>query len=86
MDKNTVIGMLLMCAVIFGFMFFQQPSEEEAQKQQQQAAKTEQAASQTTTQAVVDTLSTAEMTLLDTLTAKNGSIAFEGVTLNNVDG
>ena len=29
MDKNAIIGMLLMAAVIFGFMWLNQPSEEE---------------------------------------------------------
>ncbi len=83
MDKNTVIGMLLMCAVIFGFMYFQPKEENTATKQQ--ATTTE----NSTTQAInasVDTLTSAEMTLLDTLTAKNGNINFEGVNLTNTDG
>ena len=43
MDKNTIIGMLLMVAVVFGFMYLQQPSEEEI-KAQQEAQKQEQVA------------------------------------------
>ena len=85
MDKNTVIGMLLMCAVIFGFMYLQ-PKDENAQNSQQQAANTEQKASQEAAKASVDTLTSAEMTLLDSLTAKNGAITFEGVNLTNQDG
>ncbi len=34
MDKNTIIGMLLMCAVIFGYMHFFGPSEAEIAEQQ----------------------------------------------------
>ena len=85
MDKNTVIGMLLMCAVIFGFMYLQ-PKDENAQNSQQQAANTEQKASQDAAKASIDTLTSAEMTLLDSLTAKNGAITFEGVNLTNQDG
>ncbi len=45
MDKNTIIGMLLMCAVIFGFMYCNRPSQEEIARQQE-AAKQEQLAQQ----------------------------------------
>ena len=83
MDKNTVIGMLLMCAVIFGFMYLQ-PKEENQQNKQQKAT-TENTANQATN-ANVDTLTSAEMTLLDTLTAKNGAITLEGVNLINEGG
>ena len=37
MDKNTLIGMLLMGAVVFGFMWLQQPSDEELAARRQQA-------------------------------------------------
>lgn len=84
MDKNTVIGMLLMCAVIFGFMYFQ-PKDENAQNQQQ-AQSTENTANKAAAAASVDTLTTAEMNLLDTLTAKNGEITMEGVQLTNKEG
>jgi len=36
MDKNTITGMLLMCAVIFGFMWLNQPSEAERAERQRQ--------------------------------------------------
>ena len=84
MDKNTVIGMLLMCAVIFVFMYFQ-PKDENAQNQQQ-AQSTENTANKAAAAASVDTLTTAEMNLLDTLTAKNGEITMEGVQLTNKEG
>ncbi|MBR5087685.1 MAG: membrane protein insertase YidC [Muribaculaceae bacterium] len=84
MDKNTVIGMLLMCAVIFGFMYFQ-PKDENAQNKQQ-AQTTEKTADKAASNASVDTLTAAEMTLLDTLTAKNGEITMDGVQLVNKDG
>ena len=32
MDKNTITGMLLMGAVIFGFMWLNQPSKEEIER------------------------------------------------------
>ena len=39
MDKNTIIGLLLMMAVIFGFNILFAPSEEEiAQQKQEQVA------------------------------------------------
>ena len=34
MDKNTITGMLLMCAVIFGFMMLNKPSEAQLAEQQ----------------------------------------------------
>ncbi len=79
--------MLLMCAVIFGFMMLQQPNKDE-QLEQQQASKTEQAQSQSqqVANASVDTLTQAEFALLDTLVAKNGDIAVEGVNITSTDG
>ncbi|MDO4510767.1 MAG: membrane protein insertase YidC [Bacteroidales bacterium] len=38
MDKNTIIGLLLMMAVIFGFNIFFSPSEEQQVQQQEQLA------------------------------------------------
>ncbi len=57
MDKNSVIGFLLIIAVIFGFSYFNRPSEEQlkqqreeqlAEEKQQQDTKTETAAGETT--------------------------------------
>lgn len=65
MDKNTVIGMLLMCAVIFGFMYINQPSEAElaAQRQQDSIAQVEKAKQQTAA-TVADTLSANDLSRL----------------------
>lgn len=38
MDKNTLLGLLMMGAVIFGFMWLNQPSEEELARQRQAQA------------------------------------------------
>lgn len=37
MDKNSITGMLLMGAIIFGFMWLQQPSQEELAARREQA-------------------------------------------------
>ena len=62
MDKNTIIGMLLMCAVIFGFMYLNSPSEEEIQRQKQQAAQQEKV--ERPQQQVLDSLTSDEVALL----------------------
>lgn len=36
MDKNTIIGFVLIAAVLFGFAYFQQPSDEQVKQQQEQ--------------------------------------------------
>ena len=60
MDKNTITGMLLMGAVIFGFMWLNQPSQEEiarqreAQRVEAEAAKAK--ATEALTTANVDSL------------------------------
>ena len=88
MDKNTIIGMLLMCAVIFGFMYLQQPSEEqlaEQRKAQQEQLAAEKAQQAVAAGAVSDTLATAEVALLDSL-SRNATIATDAVHLTSVDG
>ena len=68
MDKNTITGMLLMGAVIFGFMWLNQPSAEEIAKQREaarveaEAAKTAQA--QNLASAAVDSMADAEVAAL----------------------
>lgn len=39
MDKNTIIGFVLIAAVLFGFAWWQQPSEEQLQAQREQYEK-----------------------------------------------
>lgn len=71
MDKNTITGMLLMAAIIFGFMWLQQPSEEElaARRQQAEAQRVEvekraQAEQESRMLGNVDTISVSELNLL----------------------
>ena len=41
MDKNTIIGFILIAAVLIGYGYYMQPSEEELKAQQEQAEKAE---------------------------------------------
>lgn len=61
MDKNTVLGLVLMAACIFGFMYLNKPSEEETARhkaEQEQLAANQAAETATTIQ--IDTLTTAD--------------------------
>ena len=94
MDKNTLIGMLLMGVVIFGFMWLNQPSEAEMAERQRQLDSI--AAAQAAQQhrdimaGDVDTLSTAEtahlMSVLENMPQGNATINNEGVILSLKDG
>ena len=84
MDKNTIIGMLLMCTVIFGFMYFQS-NDEKAKQATKAKPKTEQAAS-TQNNVNIDTLSREELNELDSLVAINGKISDGGINLTNSEG
>ena len=92
MDKNTLIGMLLMGLVLFGFMWLQQPSEAELaeyQRQMDSIAAVEQQ-QQDIAGGNVDTLSTTELTHLATvlgnMPADNAVINNEGVNIALKDG
>ena len=64
MDKNTITGMLLMGAVIFGFMWLNQPSQEELAKRQEAARIEAEAAKKkdiSATGALIDSLSQGEI-------------------------
>ncbi len=65
MDKNTLTGMLLMAAVLFGFMYFNKPSEEEiaAERARQEQLKTD-AGNKAAEQAAGVTFTTADSTNL----------------------
>ena len=39
MDKNTIIGIILIAVILIGFSWWNQPSEEEVKAQQEQLAK-----------------------------------------------
>ena len=76
MDKNAIIGMLLMGAVIFGFMWLNQPSEAELA---QRRAATERAAEDAamrdaagTALGVTDTVTAAEIATLKTTVQQFG--------------
>ena len=94
MDKNTLIGMLLMGVVIFGFMWLNQPSEAEMAERQRQIDSiaavqraNDRAAAVTGN---VDTLSSDDITLLtgvlQNLPADHATINNEGVVLALKDG
>ncbi len=98
MDKNTFTGMLLMCAVIFGFMWLNQPDEAmlaEQRRIQDSINAAEAIADRTLSEgAVSDTLTSAEraalVTMLRDMAAADSTgtpvIKDEGVTLSLVDG
>ena len=94
MDKNTLIGMLLMGVVICGFMWLQQPSEAERAEQLRQmdsiAAAQQVAQKNDAVMGDVDTLSVAELarltSVLQNMPADNAAINNEGVVLTLKDG
>ncbi len=94
MDKNTLIGMLLMGVVIFGFMWLNQPSEAELAERQRQLDSIAAVQRTNDRQALiagnVDTLSAEDITLLtnvlQNLPADHASINNEGVMLSLKDG
>ncbi len=94
MDKNTLIGLLLMGVVIFGFMWLQKPSEAELAERQRQIdsiAAVQKAEQQRDRVAgAVDTLSTSDLahlkSVLENMPADNATINNEGVILTLKDG
>lgn len=69
MDKNAIFGMVLMAAVIFGFMWLNQPSEAElaAQRQQQEKARIEAETQKRQAERAalsIDTMSAGDLTLI----------------------
>ena len=92
MDKNTLIGMLLMGLVIFGFMWLNKPTEAEMAERQRQMDSIAALQQQQHDIAAgdVDTLSTDEvahlMSVLENMPADNAVINNEGVILALQDG
>ena len=76
MDKNTVIGMLLMCAVIFGFMYCQSDNNKDAK--QGNNKQTEKKADNNQPAAPIDTLTQEDWTALSAIVAKNDSALVDG--------
>ncbi len=68
MDKNTLLGLLLMGAVIFGFVYLNQPSAEEIERQRQErlAAEAEQTSAEAIQALAFDTISDADADMLRT--------------------
>lgn len=68
MDKNTITGMLLMCAVIFGFMWLTKPSEAElAERQRQQDSISKAATAASAGEAAIKVLSADDVAQLTTI-------------------
>ena len=93
MDKNTLIGMLLMGLVIFGFMWLQKPSEAEMAERQRQmdsiAAVQKAEQQHDITAGAVDTLSSGELAHLQSVLEnmpQGNAINNEGVVLSLKDG
>ena len=94
MDKNTLIGLLLMGLVIFGFTWLNKPSEAELAERQRQmdsiAALQEADKHRDISAGDVDTLSSDELahlkSLLQSMPAENAAINNEGVVLALKDG
>lgn len=74
MDKNTVIGMLLMCAVIFGFMYCQSDNKDQKQSNNKQTAKSEKVEEKKVTEAN-DILTEDDLSSLNDYIALNGAIS-----------
>ena len=71
MDKNTLLGLLMMGAVIFGFMWLNQPSEEELARQRQ--AQAELAAAQQN-ELLVDSFTPTELALVAPTVKQYGTL------------
>ena len=82
MDRNTILGLLLMGLIIFGFSYLSTPSEEELAAQ----AKTEQVEEQVKSQSALnDSLTAAEVTNIKTIVKQYGKVNAEtsAITLSS---
>ncbi|MCH4155810.1 MAG: membrane protein insertase YidC [Muribaculaceae bacterium] len=86
MDKNTIIGMLLMGAVIFGFMWLSQPSKEDLAKQKAQQeqilAEQQKEAAAAKGAVQIDSISAAELSLLKSTIKEHGTSTDGGRTFS----
>ncbi len=84
MDKNTLTGLLLMAAVVFGFMWLNKPSEEELARQREEAEMLAQAESKKSDNGAVltvDSVSDAEIADIKATVARYGSTnSLTGIT------
>lgn len=84
MDKNTILGILLMGAVVFGFMWMNQPSAEELEAQRKERAEAEAIAAQNqqpsditfTETSAADTLSKTDIIILKSTIEEFGSLTY----------
>lgn len=86
MDKNTITGMLLMGAVIFGFLWLNQPSQEEIAKREEQARIEAEVAKNGTSPAsgaIVDSISSSDIGLLKETIRKYGNAEGNKLCLKN---
>ena len=93
MDKNSITGMLLMGAIIFGFMWLQQPSQEElaARREQAEAQRIEaerqaKADEEMRMLGNVDTVSAGEVNMLRAAVIEYGAVDANGVKTLAADG
>lgn len=82
MDKNTLTGILLMGAIVFGFMYLNKPSAEELAKQREQQEQVAREAQQRKANAEAESLTIPQITQDDINALRNG-LALYGQTLNN---
>ncbi len=81
MDKNTLLGLLLMAACLFGFMYFNKPSEEELARrkaEQEQLAAQQQAASEAGVITLGDSLTANEASALALAVRTAGTQSADG--------
>ena len=93
MDKNSITGMLLMGAIIFGFKWLQQPSQEElaARREQAEAQRIEaerqaKADEEMRMLGNVDTVSAGEVNMLRAAVIEYGAVDANGVKTLAADG
>jgi YidC/Oxa1 family membrane protein insertase len=78
MDKNTITGLVLMAAIMFGFMYMTKPSDEEiaAAQARQEQAEAQKAAAKTEKAAVsVDSLTGADAAALAAVVRTSGTVS-----------
>ena len=75
MDRNTILGLVLMGVVIFAFSWLNSPSEEELKA----TAETQTEQKESTSVAVVDSLSATELAEIKTIVAQYGKKSDDGV-------
>ena len=79
MDKNNLLGLLLMGAIIFGFMYINQPSEEEiAAAKKAQIEATQKESSKKDEIAIIDTLTTNHVSKLTAMIKAAGVAETDG--------